>query len=190
MKRNTRLLFTLIGAAAISICSTAMASGPASFTSKTPLTAAEEVQNPAVVSDGRANAIIAFSRNFRVAIIRATFTNLEGEVTRFHMHCNVAGANGPIAIGFIDLIAPALDNSEVVKLDSNTIIGRISNFQFPPTDPCPGVVGQNVNNLRSLADAIDAGLIYWNLHTTAFPAGELRGQVQALSLNQADQDDD
>ncbi len=151
------------------------------FTSKTALTPEEEVQNPPVVSNGEAAAIITFDRRFRNADIRVTFSNLEGSVSRLHLHCNVAGANGPIAIGLIDLVALGNDNSETVTLGANTFIGSLRNAQFPDADACAGALGRPIGNLRELAHAINDGLIYWNLHTFAFPAGELRGQVEPLT---------
>ncbi|MEL6226286.1 MAG: CHRD domain-containing protein [Pseudomonadota bacterium] len=145
--------------------------------SKTPLTAEEEVQDPAVVSDGLSLAFIEINARFKKARVRVTFSNLEGEVTRLHLHCAPAGSNGPIAIGLIDLVAIGQDNSETVKLDANTIRGTLRNNQFPKG----GANACGIYNLRDLAHAIDAGQIYWNLHTTAFPAGELRGQVAPLT---------
>ena len=179
-------------AAAITLFATgpAAADGPGRASSKTALTAAEEVQDPPVVSDGRAVAIITFNRRFRKANIRLNFSNLEGEFTRLHLHCNVAGANGPVAIGLIDLVALSVDNSETVTLDSNSVIGTLRNSQFGDADPCAAAVGRSITDLWSLAQAIDEGLIYWNLHTTAFPAGELRGQVAPLRFSRGDRDDD
>ncbi len=155
------------------------------LSSKTVLTDEAEVQDPAVVSDGFANAVITINRKFRRATVRVTFTNLEGNVTRLHLHCAPAGANGPIALGLVDLVGVAFDNSETITLDANTITGRIRNNQFPTgaANNC------GIYNLHDLAAAIDAGQIYWNLHTTAFPAGELRGQVEALNYTYSDKDD-
>lgn len=159
------------------------------FASKTRLTAEEEVQSAPVESAGLGNAIIRFSPGFRRATVKATFSALEGDVTRLHLHCNVAGQNGPIAIGLVDLVAIAQDNSETVTLGANTITGTIRNRQFPEGDPCTGAIGRSVANLYDLAQAIDDGQIYWNLHTTAFPAGELRGQVQPLERVRGRRDD-
>ncbi len=171
----------LIAASATVVGQVAMADGGRSAVSKTSMSAAEEVQDPAVESDGRAVAVIAFHRNFRKATIRLNYTNLVGEFTRLHLHCNAAGANGPIAVGIVDLVALALDNGESNRLDSHSVTGSIRNSQFLDTDPCAGAVGRSITDLRSLAAAIDDGLIYWNLHTTTFPAGELRGQAAPLT---------
>ncbi|MEO1035453.1 MAG: CHRD domain-containing protein [Pseudomonadota bacterium] len=148
------------------------------FASTTILSAAQEVAEIPVVSNGFARATIRFDRGFSEARIRVRFNSLEGGVTRLHLHCNVAGANGPIAIGLIDTIAAVNDNSDVITLAGHRITGTITNADFPEIDPCPDVVGRPINNIASLAAAIDAGLVYWNLHTTAFGPGELRGQVR------------
>jgi hypothetical protein len=152
------------------------------LSSKTQLSPDQEVAT--VESDGLGIAIISIKRKFRSAKIRVTYTNLVGEFTRIHLHCAPAGENGPIAIGFVDLVSLANDNSETNKLGSHTVIGRISNNQFPAGGGSCGI-----SNLRQLADAIDAGGIYWNLHTTEFPGGELRGQVEPLSGSGDGEDD-
>lgn len=184
---QTTIRSLLAGVAVLAAFSTvnANADGGASRTSKVPLTAEEEVQHPAVDSAGLGNAIITINPRFRKAEIRVTFSNLEGEVTRLHLHCAPAGENGPIAIGLVDLVAVAQDNSETVTLDANTIIGTVRNRQFP--EAAANACG--IYNLRDLAHAIDVGGIYWNLHTTAFPAGELRGQVAPLERTRTRRDD-
>ncbi len=156
------------------------------FSSVTQLSGAQEV--PGNTSAGRSTAIIRFSRDFSSATVRVRFRNLEGGVTRLHLHCREAGANGPIALGLIDTINPAFDNSDNVFLAGRRISGVLTNADFVD-NPCVDTIGRPINNLVSLAAAIDAGLVYWNLHTTAFPPGELRGQVRPLIATEDDLDD-
>ena len=89
-----------------------------------------------------------------------------------HLHCNVAGANGPIIVD--------LTGSNNITVSGERVFGVITNEDFPEEDPCPSVIGRPINNIASLAAAIDGGYIYWNLHTSAFLAGELRGQAPSL----------
>ncbi len=162
------------------------------FTSKSVLQASQEVTE--TDSEGLGNGIITFDRRYKKADIKVTFTNLSGAFTRLHLHCNVRGSNGPIAIGIVDLLPNGQDNneqdnSEVATLDSNTVIGTITNAEFLDADPCVESVGRSITNLRSLARAIDHGEIYFNLHSTAFPAGELRGQIEPLTRKRVRKDD-
>ena len=148
------------------------------FQSKPRLTGAQEV--PTVTTDGTARATVEFDKGFTKVRVRLRFKNLNGNFTRLHFHCNVAGTNGPIAIGLIDMVNPDFDNSDVVSLDGNRIVGTLTNEDFPDTESCADVIGKPVNNIASLAAAIDRGEIYINLHTDAFPPGEVRGQVRPL----------
>ena len=70
----------------------------------------------------------------------------------------------------------------------------LRNRSFGDADPCIGAVGRSIDTIEELADAIDLGLVYWNLHTAAFPAGELRGQAEPLirvrGRNRGDERDD
>jgi hypothetical protein len=52
----------------------------------------------------------------------------------------------------------------------------LTNDNWSGTD-CTPLVGQPVNNIAALRDAMDEGLVYFNLHTGAFPSGEVRGQM-------------
>ena len=152
-----------------------LADGKGVLTSKSVLSPEQEVQDPPVESNALGNAIITIDRKFRRAGIKVTYTGLEGEFTRMHFHCAPEGENGPVAVGLVDLVATALDNSETVTLDAKTLTGSLDNSQFPGDGGDCGI-----GNLRDLADAIDAGGVYWNMHTLAFPGGELRGQVEPL----------
>ncbi len=187
MNPRTPLSIALLLTLTSSIATAALADG--TTTSRTSLSAAQEVQPDPVVSGGEARASVRFDAELSELRVRVRFAGLEGNVTRLHLHCNVAGANGPIAIGLIDFVNGDFDNSDVVTFSGNRISGTLTNDEFPDVDGCPDVVGRPVNNVASLAAAIDAGLIYWNLHTDAFPAGELRGQVRPLT-ELADRRDD
>lgn len=161
------------------------------ITSKSVLEPSQEVPvpdlpdptDPETGSKGLGNGIITFDSDFTKADVKVTFSNLSGDVTRLHLHCNIEGFNGPIIVGLVDLVGIEFDNSEIATLDSNTVTGTITDAEIAEGDPCLAVPGveASITDLHSLAEAIDLGLIYFNLHTVAFPAGELRGQVNPLN---------
>ncbi len=162
-------------------------SRPFNLSSKSVIEPAQEVPvaglpdptDPTDGSSGLGNAIITLNSDKTRAEIKVTFSNLSGAVTRLHLHCAAAGTNGPIALGLVDLVAIGQDNSEVTTLGANTITAEIRKAQFSDNN-CEAVIGQRVTNVRHLFRAIQAGYIYFNLHTAAFPAGELRGQIERL----------
>ena len=91
-----------------------------------------------------------------------------GAFTRAHFHCGRAGENGPIPFGLVDPGPLAFIGGKVE--------GVLTNADFTGAD-CTPVIGRPVNNIASLAFAMKEGLIYINVHSTAFPPGEIRGQM-------------
>ncbi len=86
-----------------------------------------------------------------------------------HFHCGKPGENGPIVFG---LISPG-----PLMLEGNTIRGTLTNANANPAANCVPLIGRPVNNIAALALAMREGLVYLNIHTSAFPAGEIRGQM-------------
>ena len=90
------------------------------------------------------------------------------QVVAAHFHCAGAGANGPVALG---LISPG-----PLAVTGNRISGTLTNADIQGVG-CAASIGMPINNLASLAAAMDAGLIYLNVHTPSFPGGEVRAQM-------------
>lgn len=82
--------------------------------------------------------------------------------TRAHLHAGVAGANGPVVVPFFELEATGGLPPTV-----NGIIGSVR-----------GIDAATITGLRD-----DTAGYYANVHTAAFPAGAVRGQL--LNLNDA-----
>ncbi|PYQ15311.1 MAG: hypothetical protein DMF80_09580 [Acidobacteria bacterium] len=88
-----------------------------------------------------------------------------------HIHSGAAGVNGPIRIGFFG---------------SNTL-----NPGGPITFTDRGILAQgsftaaNVNGVSfaELLNQMRNGQAYFNVHTTAFPGGEMRGQIQLVNVD-------
>jgi hypothetical protein len=98
--------------------------------------------------------------------------NTVGAITRAHFHCARPGENGPIIFGLFDPGPFPV---------GNRVRGTLTNADLNPGQDCIPTTGIVVNNLASLAFAMREGLIYANVHTTAFPAGEIRGQMIEVS---------
>ena len=133
------------------------------------MTGAQSTPEP-VPTQGAARATARFEEGFSNVRVAVRFRDLDGTPVALHFHCNVAGANGPIALG---LISPGR-----LTVEGDRVRGTLTNADFPETDPCPDVIGRPVNNLAALAAAMERGYIYANLHTDVFPAGEVRGQMR------------
>lgn len=103
-----------------------------------------------------------------------SYFNLETPLTGAHIHVGQEGANGAIAVFLCDntgnapMGTPACDDSPA------TLTGRITGRDV--VDASAQGIGEG--DLAELIHAIRAGVGYVNVHTEAFPAGEIRGQIR------------
>jgi hypothetical protein len=109
-----------------------------------------------------------FDKAFTSVRVNLRIEGLTGTFAAAHFHCGRPGQNGPVAFG---LVSPG-----PLVFDGKGIRGTLTNLGFTGAD-CSAVVGRPVNNIAALAFAMRDGLIYANVHTDVFPAGEIRGQM-------------
>lgn len=136
---------------------------------ETGLSPDEEVQAEIVDSDGSGSAR-ATARDARELEVRVRFRGLSGPLTMAHLHLGQAGSNGPVVV---DLGSGIRRNSV-----------RFTALAADLTGPLEG------QDLVALLNEIAAGNVYVNLHTGAFPAGELRGQLALRDVRDRGGDDD
>jgi hypothetical protein len=146
--------------------------GAPKFTAR--LTGAAEVPGPGHPdATGRFN--IAFSEDLTEATFRLTVNDLEG-VTRAHLHCGDAVTAGPIfihLIGDMPLFGAGPDRTPQ-NIDGRWLSNAtLTNQSFSSTTTNCG------DTLAEVAAAAAAGNVYVNVHTNAFPAGAIRGQLRA-----------
>ncbi|MFO1459033.1 MAG: CHRD domain-containing protein [Verrucomicrobiota bacterium] len=82
------------------------------------------------------------------------FNPLTGDYTGSHIHLGAPGENGPV----------------LVDLASIHI----------PVGPRSGIYSGNVTLSQAAESALFAGNLYMNIHSTAFPGGEIRGQLTVV----------
>lgn len=109
------------------------------------------------------------------------------DVTRVHIHAADRGANGNVVFGLIDLVAPAVNNQDaddfriVENPDGSVTLSGV----WEQTDNTASPLSQFVSAIRNVEPGQDLGL-YWNVHTTANPGGEIRGQLRQGTVLPAD----
>jgi hypothetical protein len=92
-----------------------------------------------------------------------TPANANDNANRFHIHAGPAGTNGGIVFGMKD---PNHDTDDLVI---NPVTGRV-------TGVWDGNEGNGTTLAAQLANLL-AGNLYFNVHTTDHPGGEVRGQI-------------
>lgn len=80
-----------------------------------------------------------------------------------HIHCAPAGQNGPVVVFLAGPVSGGFDGELEVK--SSLTAANIVD------DACGATVGELVQSMRD-------GNTYVNVHSTAHPSGEIRGQIE------------
>jgi hypothetical protein len=131
------------------------------------LTGANEVDP--VETDTTGKAEVEFSNDFSTAAFEVEVFDGDA-VTQAHFHCAPEGENGPVVAFLFGFIPGGFDvDGHLAKftLTNDNILADAT-----PTDFCPAI-----STVEDLAEAMQDGLIYANVHTVANPGGEIRGQM-------------
>ena len=129
---------------------------------------------PANESQARGNAIFKLSGDGTSLDYKLIVANIDN-VTQAHIHCGPAGVNGPVVVFLYPSAPPAV----LIPGTSNGILNQGTATQAnviarPDSPACPGGIATLADVVARLGD----GGAYVNVHTSALPGGEIRGQVE------------
>lgn len=99
-----------------------------------------------------------------------SYSNLEGTATASHIHIAQPGVNG----GIVAALCGA--GGKPACPASGTVTGSITAADILALPPQGIAAGE----LAEVIAAIRAGVAYVNLHSDAFPSGEIRGQIRTF----------
>jgi hypothetical protein len=120
-------------------------------------------ENPAVLTGSAGTATVTLDTVTGAITYRVDVFNMPVGTTASHIHVGAPGVNGPVVINFT---VPA---------------GGISNdFGLTGTAAATDLVpraAQGINSIQDLIQAMLLGNTYVNVHSTANPGGEIRGQL-------------
>ncbi len=129
---------------------------------KADLSGAEEV--PPIVSEASGSAKFRVDPGLTKIVVDLDIRNGTDilAIAGAHIHCAVAGANGPVAAFLAGAVPGGLDGNISLRLtiDDDNIID----------DVCGATVAE-------LVAAFASGDAYVNVHSAANPGGEVRGQI-------------
>jgi hypothetical protein len=93
------------------------------------------------------------------------------EITEAHLHCAPVGVDGPIVATVLASITGNYHGRTEIRF-SLTNANLVSS---PSPINCENIV---IDSIADLFDAMHAGNIYANVHTTEFTGGAIRGQFR------------
>lgn len=133
------------------------------------LSGEQEVPTLITASDGAAvlrivGATIQYDVRYR---------NLESDITQAHIHLGASGTNG----GVLAFLCTNLGNGPAGTAACPPSPGRLIGVIDAVDVIGPGGQGVAPGQIEELQRAVRGGVAYVNIHTTGFPAGEIRGDT-------------
>jgi hypothetical protein len=140
-------------------------------------------ENPPVASPGTGYALVTWDTDAMTYRVQVRWKNLIAETTVAHIHCcvdppgNVGVATYPMTFpGFPGVSLPpgvksgTYDQTFDLTAPGTFTAAFVTNFAGGELAKAPAV----------LLDNLKAGRAYFNIHTSAFPPGEIRGFLTAV----------
>ena len=132
----------------------------------------EEVPAVSTEGNGRFQARVASGR--AEIAYRLRYRDLQGGVTQAHIHFGQRAVNGGISVFLCSNLGNGPMGTQACPPAPATIEGTITAEDVGG----PSVQGIAAGEFAELARAIDAGMTYVNVHSTLFPSGEIRAQLE------------
>ena len=104
---------------------------------------------------------------------KLSYAGLEGDVLQAHIHLGQRGVNGGISAFLCSNLGNAPAGTPECPPSPATVEGTIG----PDQVIGPAAQGIEPGEFDELARAILAGVTYANVHSSKFPDGEIRGQI-------------
>ncbi len=159
--------------ALLSLCVGTAWADPVYYTAS--LSGANEV--PGNVSPGSGSITVGYDAMANTLSVDLSFADLTGTTTASHLHCCAApGVNAGVAVGlagFTSGVTAATYSALFDLTDSSVFFANFLN----------GPGGGTASGAQSaMAAALAAGQVYVNVHTSTFPGGEIRGNLQLRTV--------
>ena len=139
----------------------------------------EEVPSVSTVANGAFNADI--SADETQITYSLTYSALEGDVQQAHIHLGQRGVNGGISVFLCSNLGNGPAGTQACPPPPATITGTITAADVSPNIPATLAArnqGLDTGEFDELLTAIRAGKTYVNVHSTKFPGGEIRSQIE------------
>ena len=135
----------------------------------------QEVTGPGpILSEGTGTLVLKLNRQAKTVSFWLTYSGLSAAAFMSHIHFAPVHVGGSVMVWFCGgppVTPPA--GTQPCPAGGGTVTGTITAADIQ------AVAAQNVmaGDFDALEDALDSNSAYVNVHTTAFPAGEIRGQI-------------
>ena len=158
-----------------SICAAALLSAPLPAAAQTLHATLESYQEvPAVSSSGTGSFRAKIDKQAGAIHWELSYGDLEGGVQQAHIHLGQHAANGGISVFLCTNLGNGPAGTPTCPTGSVTLNGTIVAGNVIG----PGLQGVSAGQFDELVAAMRRGVTYVNVHSTLWPGGEIRGQIQ------------
>jgi CHRD domain len=141
------------------------------------LTGHKEV--PVISTSGHGLFTATISRDKTEIHYTLKYADLEGDITQSHIHFGPPNNTGGISVFLCSNLANPPAGTPACPIPEEGEVGEVSGTWKAESVIGPTGQGIEVGALNELIAAIRGGLTYVNVHTTKWPAGEIRAQISA-----------
>ena len=127
----------------------------------------------AILSEGTGTLKLTLDKSLQTITFELTYSGLSAPVTQSHIHFGQVHTPGGIMVFLCTNLNNGPAGTQTCPSSSGTVTGTITAASVI------AVPGQNVKagDFDALTDALFSHTAYGNIHTAAFPAGEIRAQL-------------
>ncbi len=143
----------------------------------------EEV--PAVSTGASGTFHAAINRAGNEIAWRLSYENLEGDVQQAHIHLGQKAVNGGISVWLCGNVPTTPAGTQACPPAPATVSGTIR----PAEIAGPAAQGIEAGQFSELVAAMRSGVTYANVHSTRFPGGEIRAQLDGRGGRDREDDD-
>ena len=142
---------------------------------------------PAVSTTGNGSFNARISKDESRIDWELSYSDLEGAVQQAHIHIGNVGVNGGISVFLCTNLGNGPAGTQPCPAPPATISGTIVAADVSPNIPATAAArtqGLNTGEIDELIKAIREGATYVNVHSTTWPGGEIRSQINGNSGHQ------
>ena len=130
-------------------------------------------ENPSLSTTAKGSFVAKIDPSGTMMDYTLSFDGLEGDVLQAHIHTAARGVNGGIMIWLCGTAA----NPGPLGTPVCPVSGTVGGTATAASVIGPGGQGINAGEFAKALAAIRAGFAYANVHSTKWPGGEIRGQI-------------